>query len=106
MILINTLQKKVKVNKSSKCKIGGTKINFLQIEWDARLLMERSLAIKSPGIQYHLAGTKKVQQALATPGSVERFIDNVDMVEEIKSVFAGIYSLDHDDEGTFLSSTS
>ena len=72
---------------------------FLQIEWDARLLMERSLAIKSPSIQYHLAGTKKVQQALATPGSVERFIDNVDMVEEIKSVFAGIYSLDHDDEG-------
>ena len=62
--------------------------------------MERSLAIKSPSIQYHLAGTKKVQQALATPGSVERFIDNVDMVEEIKSVFAGIYSLDHDDEGT------
>ena len=63
-------------------------------------MMERSLAIKSPSIQYHLAGTKKVQQALATPGSVERFIDNVDMVEEIKSVFAGIYSLDHDDEGT------
>jgi hypothetical protein len=39
-------------------------------EWDARLMMERSLAIKSPSIQYHLAGTKKVQQELANPGTV------------------------------------
>lgn len=31
-----------------------------QLEWDARLLIERSLAIKCPSIQYHLAGTKKV----------------------------------------------
>lgn len=30
------------------------------VEWDARLLMERSLAIKCPSIHYHLAGTKKV----------------------------------------------
>jgi hypothetical protein len=37
-------------------------------EWEARLMMERSLAIKSPSIQYHLAGTKKVQQELARPG--------------------------------------
>ena len=29
-------------------------------EWDARLMMERSLALKSPSIHYHLAGTKKV----------------------------------------------
>jgi glutathione synthase len=37
-------------------------------EWDARLMMERSLAIKCPSIQYHLAGTKKIQQELARPG--------------------------------------
>lgn len=29
-------------------------------EWDIRLLIERSRAIKCPSIQYHLAGTKKV----------------------------------------------
>ena len=29
-------------------------------EWLVRLLLERSLAIKCPSIQYHLAGTKKV----------------------------------------------
>ena len=32
-------------------------------------MMERSLAIKCPSIQYHLAGTKKIQQALASPGN-------------------------------------
>merc|ERR1712130_511311 len=41
-------------------------------EWEARLMMERSLAIKSPSIHYHLAGTKKVQQELAKPGQVEK----------------------------------
>ena len=30
-------------------------------EWGARLMMERSIAIKSPSIHYHLAGTKKVR---------------------------------------------
>ena len=31
-------------------------------DWDSRLLLERSKAIKCPNIYYHLAGTKKVQQ--------------------------------------------
>ncbi|XP_050926995.1 glutathione synthetase isoform X2 [Lates calcarifer] len=41
--------------------------------WDARLLMERSLAVKCPDISTHLAGTKKVQQVLARPGILEKF---------------------------------
>ena len=38
-------------------------------EWAARLLIERSFAIKCPSIGQHLAGTKKVQlvRARATP---------------------------------------
>ena len=43
-------------------------------EWEARLMIERSLAIKSPSIQYHLVGTKKVQQVLAFPGVLERYL--------------------------------
>lgn len=31
-----------------------------EAEWEARLTVERSRAIKSPSIHYHLAGTKKV----------------------------------------------
>ena len=39
-----------------------------ELEWEARYMMEDSLAIKSPSINYHLAGTKKVQLELARPG--------------------------------------
>lgn len=50
---------------------------FGQTEWDARLKLERSTAIKSPSIAYHLAGTKKVQQVLAEEGQVRRFSHTV-----------------------------
>ncbi|XP_968070.1 glutathione synthetase isoform X2 [Tribolium castaneum] len=70
-----------------------------QKEWDARLLMERSLAIKSPSIHYHLAGTKKVQQTLAKPGALEQFLSDPVKVEKVKQIFAGLYSLDFDELG-------
>jgi len=31
-------------------------------EWEARLLVERSMAIKCPSVHYHLSGTKKVSE--------------------------------------------
>ena len=56
-------------------------------EWGARLMMERSRAIKSPSIHYHLAGTKKVQQELAKPGQVERFLgDKVTIMNVINEI--------------------
>jgi len=71
-----------------------------QREWDARLTMERSLAIKSPSIHYHLAGTKKVQQELAKPGQLERFMgDKKEEMEAVRDVFTGLYSLDRDEAG-------
>jgi glutathione synthase len=42
-----------------------------EAEWDARLLIEQSSAIKAPSIGYHLAGTKRVQQRLAEPNIIE-----------------------------------
>lgn len=45
-----------------------------QKEWDGRLLIERSKAIKCPNISYHLAGAKKVQQVLANPGELEKYV--------------------------------
>eukprot|EP01062_Namystynia_karyoxenos_P042396 TRINITY_DN30994_c0_g1_i1.p1 TRINITY_DN30994_c0_g1~~TRINITY_DN30994_c0_g1_i1.p1 ORF type:complete len:1070 (+),score=377.03 TRINITY_DN30994_c0_g1_i1:79-3288(+) len=36
--------------------------------WEARALIERSLAAKCPSVGWHLAGTKAVQCALADPG--------------------------------------
>ena len=45
----------------SEVEINEIYYSFLKSEWDARLMMERSLALKSPSIHYHLAGTKKVR---------------------------------------------
>ena len=63
-------------------------------EWDARLLIERSLAIKCPTIAYHLAGCKKIQQVLAEPGVLEQFITSSSHCQALRTVFAGLYSLD------------
>ncbi|CAB4055176.1 GSS [Lepeophtheirus salmonis] len=69
-------------------------------EWKARLMIERSLAIKCPSIYYHLAGTKKVQQELSVPGVLERFLgkDNPN-IQEIRKLFAGLYPLNLNEEG-------
>ncbi|KAF5206216.1 Glutathione synthetase protein [Thalictrum thalictroides] len=65
-----------------------------ELEWSARLLMEQSTAIKCPSISYHLAGTKKIQQELAKPNVLERFLDDNDDVMKIRKCFAGLWSLD------------
>lgn len=70
-----------------------------QLEWDARLLIEQSQAIKCPSIQYHLAGTKKVQQALAKPNVLERFVSDPIQIKAISDIFTGLFSLDDTDEG-------
>ncbi|XP_031276400.1 glutathione synthetase, chloroplastic [Pistacia vera] len=63
-------------------------------EWRARLLMEQSSAIKCPSISYHLAGTKKIQQELAKPNVLERFLDNKEDIAKVRKCFAGLWSLD------------
>lgn len=68
-------------------------------EWNVRLMMERSMAIKCPSIHYHLAGTKKVQQALARPNALEKFLDDPEKIEAVRGVFTGLYSFDFDEFG-------
>ncbi|KAL6905846.1 hypothetical protein ACP4OV_003447 [Aristida adscensionis] len=67
-----------------------------EAEWRARLLIERSSAIKCPSISYHLVGTKKVQQELAKENVLERFLDNKTDIEKIRKCFAGLWSLEND----------
>ncbi|MCJ1351116.1 MAG: hypothetical protein MMC33_001098 [Icmadophila ericetorum] len=64
--------------------------------WSARLHLERSAAIKCPSILTHLAGSKKVQQVLATPQSphLSRFIRDPTICERVWNTFAAIYPLD------------
>ncbi|XP_041376800.1 glutathione synthetase-like [Gigantopelta aegis] len=68
-------------------------------DWEARLMLERSRAIKSPSIQYHLSGTKKIQQELARAGILEQFISDTETVSRIRQMFAGQYTLDLGEEG-------
>jgi len=67
-----------------------------ELEWDARYMMEISQAVKSPSIHYHLAGTKKVQQELAKPGILEKFLGDKAQMESVRDIFTGLYSLDKD----------
>ncbi|KAL6570014.1 Glutathione synthetase [Orobanche minor] len=66
-------------------------------EWSARLLIEQSCAIKCPSIAYHLAGTKKIQQELAKPNQLERFLENKDDIAKVRKCFAGLWSLEASD---------
>jgi len=75
------------------------------IEWQAREKMEISRATKSPCLGFHLSGTKKVQQELASHGVLENYFPNPEessTVELMRSTFAGLYSLGDDaDEETY-----
>jgi len=65
--------------------------------WTARLHLERSAAIKCPTILTHLAGSKKIQQVLATPSSphLARFLPATDdTAARVRATFAAIYPLD------------
>ncbi|KAI9101059.1 glutathione synthase [Phlyctochytrium arcticum] len=68
-------------------------------EWNARLLIERSHAVKCPNIAYHLAGTKKVQQILTKPNVLERFMSDPRHVSLLRGSFTGLYPLDDTPEG-------
>lgn len=70
--------------------------------WKSRLQIERSNAIKCPTILTQLAGAKKVQQVLATPGYsiLERFISTSQAgLEDIQKTFTNIFPFDDSPAG-------
>ncbi|MCJ1371505.1 hypothetical protein MMC20_002722 [Loxospora ochrophaea] len=69
--------------------------------WTSRLHLERSAAIKCPSILTHLAGSKKVQQVLATPSSphLSRFLRDPVLADRVRTTFAAIYPLDNTPAG-------
>uniref|UniRef100_F6QT36 Glutathione synthetase n=1 Tax=Callithrix jacchus TaxID=9483 RepID=F6QT36_CALJA len=68
--------------------------------WEARLLLERSCAVKCPDIATQLAGTKKVQQELSRAGMLEMLLPGQpEAVARLRATFAGLYSLDMGEEG-------
>lgn len=65
-----------------------------EAEWAGRAKIERSSAVKCPTVAYQLAGAKKVQQDLAAPGVLERFVPSAPEAARLRAFFAGLWSLD------------
>ncbi|XP_055508707.1 glutathione synthetase-like [Leucoraja erinacea] len=82
-------------------RTGYSPDDYLNEEcWIARLMIERSMAIKCPNIATHLVGTKKIQQELAREGVLENYLsDDPAAVERIRATFVGLYSIDEGPEG-------
>jgi glutathione synthase len=80
-----------------------------QAQFDTRLLLERSRAIKCPTIPLQLAGGKKVQQVLTKPGVLESFLldrtrwDGPDFTEAdvalLRDSWMGMWGLNEDGDG-------
>ncbi|CAG8630882.1 6228_t:CDS:10, partial [Paraglomus occultum] len=68
-------------------------------QWQARLLIEKSKAIKCPTVAYQLVGTKKAQQEIAKPGMIQRYISDPIQVKKLYASFAELYPLDATPEG-------
>ncbi|KAH7909680.1 glutathione synthase [Hygrophoropsis aurantiaca] len=64
-----------------------------------RIALERSRAIKCPSIPLQLAGGKKVQEVLAKPGVLERFLgsESKDTLEDMRKTWMGMWALDDKD---------
>ena len=63
-----------------------------EAQWEAKMMLEKSSSLKSPSVAMHLAGSKKIQQALAEEGVLEKFMPND--ASEMRKVFAGLYSFE------------
>ncbi|KAK9779506.1 hypothetical protein AB5N19_12808 [Seiridium cardinale] len=75
--------------------------------WEARYHLERSAAIKCPTVLTQVAGTKKVQQVLATPTEpskpsiLHRFLSPATHLglKDLEATFTNIYPLDNSPAG-------
>ncbi|KAJ3276092.1 hypothetical protein HDV01_006262 [Terramyces sp. JEL0728] len=69
-----------------------------EYEWDGRSLIEESYSIKCPNAAYHLVGSKKMQQVLAMPDMLEKFMTK-EHSSLLRTSFTGLYPLDSSPEG-------
>lgn len=70
-----------------------------EAQWDARAMVEMSVAVKCPSAAVQLVGTKKIQQVLDNPGEVERFVEDANDANLIRGCFARQYSLAPGEDG-------
>ncbi|KAH8676768.1 glutathione synthetase [Tricladium varicosporioides] len=71
---------------------------YTPIGYQARLQLEKSRAIKCPSLLSHLTTFKKVQQALAVPGKLSRFLGPEEAAKILRT-FHSMYPMDESDSG-------
>ncbi|KAI0173223.1 glutathione synthase [Hypoxylon sp. FL1284] len=64
----------------------------------ARLMLERSRAIKCPSILSHISGLKKVQQELTRPGTLEKYLEPENAFL-LRQTFMTQYPMDESEDG-------
>lgn len=77
-------------------RAGYSPNDYSNHDWETRLLIERSLAIKSPNIQAHLAGSKKIQQILSEPNVLDKFLKSKEIADKLRATFVDQYSFKDD----------
>lgn len=72
-----------------------------QSDWDNRLYLETSKAIKAPTLLTQLAGAKKIQQILTEESILKQFLPNKDHenFKQLLDTFVAIYPLDNSTRG-------
>ncbi|KAH3678419.1 hypothetical protein WICMUC_001436 [Wickerhamomyces mucosus] len=71
-----------------------------EADWNARLILETSLAIKGPDLVTQLAGAKKIQQILTDEEILSKFIpNNSEHYQKLLKSFVKIYPLDDSELG-------
>lgn len=74
-------------------RAGYTPVDYpSEKAWEARMMIERSAAVKCPTLGYQLAGTKKIQQLLCEPSALGRFL-NKEQCGVAQKHFTGLYGL-------------
>jgi glutathione synthase len=63
-------------------------------QYATRFLLEGSRAIQCPSIPLQLAGGKKVQQVLAEPGVLERFVEVSAQADALRTTWMGMWALE------------
>lgn len=81
-------------------RAGYSPDDFLnEQDWNNRLTLETSFAIKAPNLLTQLAGAKKIQQLLTEESVLKQFIDDEDVIRKLMASFVKIHPMDDSEAG-------
>ncbi|OQV21846.1 Glutathione synthetase [Hypsibius exemplaris] len=70
-------------------RTGYSPNQYKNNDWETRLLIEKSTAIKCPSVAHQLSGFKKIQQVLSRPEILLRYIPDTDTISRLRQTYMG-----------------